>query len=451
MLTCPHCKNGFYPQDAMINIKEEKPDYGKWRENGWWGIFAFGMCLGFINDASQANLVRDNIVKRFIADGLSGTESAGFFNEHLFHSIKMEVFKQIKSTSLDRKIGCAAKSINEIRKVLTESGEFFEKKREKLIDNSLEVIKAPTDFQPYKKNIIEGNLPSDIAYIDSKGRPIKGGEENKEKGEQAINQFSKNIIESEIKKQTLKEKGLDPEKLADDSEQYFSKEYEEQLEKECEEMERKEQERWDSLTDEERKAEEDFWDNYNKEFDVRELEKQNRPKRNRSEITSDEIEMMAEMDPEEREEYLNYHFEKESQLRLSKRAASFWTKPVFEKEIGEILRVAEEETISFDLLKRSFMHGILRPLDKKIWEHLDNTDSLNVRSLEDAITLAENYGKDWKPIKEAFENQRSLPAPIVLELDNGAITLVGGNTRLAFAKAYHVKPEVYWIKETELF
>lgn len=231
-------------------------------------------------------------------------------------------------------------------------------------------------------------------------------------------------------------------------------EYEEQLEKEYAEMERKEQERYDALTEEERKAEEEFWENYNKEFEAKELERQNRPKRRYSELTSDELEMLAEMHTDERQEWLNRNVEGKSNLFsiLKSSSSNFtWTKPRFEDESSELSRVAVEEDLSYDSLKRSFKHGVMRPLDRKIWEHLDNTDSREVYSVEDAIALANNYGKNWEPIKEAFENHTSLPAPIVLELNNGIITLVGGNTRLAFARAYHVKPEVYWIKEIELF
>lgn len=228
-------------------------------------------------------------------------------------------------------------------------------------------------------------------------------------------------------------------------------EYEELIEKEYEEMERREQERYDSLTDEERKSEDEYWENYNKEFEARELERQNRPKRKRSELTSDEIEMLAEMDPEDVREWLSKNVEGNEKFVLSKRASSFWKKPRIEDESSELSRVAVEEGLSYDSLKRSFKHGVMRPLDRKIWEHLDNTDSLEVKSVDEAIALANNYGKNWEPIKAAFDNQTSLPAPIVLELNDGSITLVGGNTRLAFARAYHVKPEVYWIKETELF
>lgn len=236
------------------------------------------------------------------------------------------------------------------------------------------------------------------------------------------------------------------------SKRALTDQYEELLEKEYAEMERKEQERYDSLTDEEKKAEEEYWDNYNREFEARELERQNRPKRKRSELTADELEMLAELYPEERREWLDKNVEGNEKFNLSKRASNFyWTKPSFAEESGEFSRIEQEEFISYDSLKRSFKHGELRPLDKRLWEHLENTDSLQVHSVEDAIKLAENYSRNWKPIKEAFEKQTSLPAPIVLEKNDGTITLVGGNTRLAFARAYHVKPYVYWIKETELF
>lgn len=138
---------------------------------------------------------------------------------------------------------------------------------------------------------------------------------------------------------------------------------------------------------------------------------------------------------------------------ISKRAAFSvaWTKPSLEHEKAELLRVAEEEGISYDSLIRSFNHGFLKPLDRKVWEHLENTDSLQVRTLPEAFQLAENYSRDPNRLLNMFYQNRKVEAPIVLERDDGSITLVSGNTRLAFARAYHVKPDVYWIKATELF
>lgn len=149
-----------------------------------------------------------------------------------------------------------------------------------------------------------------------------------------------------------------------------------------------------------------------------------------------------------------------SNFHLSKRArfgddwfkpSMTWTKPSFESESGEFLRVAQEEGISYDSLKRSFAHGYLKSLNRREWELLDNTDSYNISSIDEAIQYSEEYARDWKRIKQAFDIGGSLPAPIVLEFNDGKITLVAGNTRLMFAKALHVKPVVFWIKETQLF
>lgn len=232
-------------------------------------------------------------------------------------------------------------------------------------------------------------------------------------------------------------------------------EYEKQMDEEYEESQRQEQERYDSLTEEEKKLEDEFWEQQDKEFKAKELERQNKPKRNRSELTYEEIEMLAEMDPQEQEEYFNKYFTASSNFKLSKRAVYTpnltWTKPTLESNIKELLNIAQKETISYDSLKRSFKHGVLRPLDKKIWNHLENTDSLQVRTLEDAIALAKAYGKNYRPIKNAFETEGSLPAPVVLETNDHSLILISGNIRLAFARAFYVKPLVYWIKETELY
>lgn len=212
---------------------------------------------------------------------------------------------------------------------------------------------------------------------------------------------------------------------------------------------------WDLLHsyDEELYEEEaELYENLRRQSDE---EAKNIPKRSRKSLTSDEIEMLAEMDPIERDDYLNRYFTASSNFKLSKRAVYTpnltWTKPTLESNIKELLNIAQKETISYDSLKRSFKHGVLRPLEKKIWNHLENTDSLQVRTLEDAIALAKAYGKNYRSIKNAFETEGSLPAPVVLETNDHSLILISGNIRLAFARAFYVKPLVYWIKETELY
>jgi len=67
---------------------------------------------------------------------------------------------------------------------------------------------------------------------------------------------------------------------------------------------------FEGFNDEEMKGFEEYWDNLAKQI---EKEKKNKPKRKRSEMTLYEIDIMEEMDPEERAEWINKYFIKDAQ------------------------------------------------------------------------------------------------------------------------------------------
>jgi hypothetical protein len=81
-------------------------------------------------------------------------------------------------------------------------------------------------------------------------------------------------------------------------------------------------------------------------------------------------------------------------------------------------------------------------LSDDIWSKLENTDSYNITSIEDAVKLANQYGKKWKSTLSAIKNSEVLDPPMILNYDKDRYYLVGGNTRLMFYKALGIEPKV---------
>jgi hypothetical protein len=81
-------------------------------------------------------------------------------------------------------------------------------------------------------------------------------------------------------------------------------------------------------------------------------------------------------------------------------------------------------------------------LSDDIWSKLENSDSYEINSLDDAIKLATEYGKDYKPTLDAIKADKTINPPMVLNYDKDKYYLVGGNTRLMFYKALGKTPKV---------
>jgi hypothetical protein len=112
------------------------------------------------------------------------------------------------------------------------------------------------------------------------------------------------------------------------------------------------------------------------------------------------------------------------------------------KEGSEIERTAQEFNIPLEDLKYAFIAGRMIILSDDIWSKLENTDSYDITSIEDAVKLANQYGKKWKSTLSAIKNSEVLDPPMVLNYDKSRYYLVGGNTRLMFYKVLGITPKV---------
>jgi cytidyltransferase-like protein len=112
------------------------------------------------------------------------------------------------------------------------------------------------------------------------------------------------------------------------------------------------------------------------------------------------------------------------------------------REESEIERTADVFNIPLEDLKYAFTAGSMIILSDDIWSKLENSDSYEVTSLDDAIKAAKGYGKNWKPTLDAIKNGTIVDPPMILNYDKTKYYLVGGNTRLMFYKALDKNPKV---------
>jgi cytidyltransferase-like protein len=113
-----------------------------------------------------------------------------------------------------------------------------------------------------------------------------------------------------------------------------------------------------------------------------------------------------------------------------------------DREEGEIERTADVFNIPLEDLKYAFIAGSIVILSDDIWSKLENTDSYQVTSIDDAVKLAKQYGKDWKSVLTAIKDGTLMDPPMILNYDKTRYYLVSGNTRLMFYKALGVIPKV---------
>jgi hypothetical protein len=112
--------------------------------------------------------------------------------------------------------------------------------------------------------------------------------------------------------------------------------------------------------------------------------------------------------------------------------------PIIKAENEEIERTADDLKLPYDTVYNSLVNGKEVTLTDEIWSRLENTDSYDINSEEEAIELAQYYGKDYKSIMSAEKT----PPALILQYSPNKYYLIGGNTRLMFARAKGINPQV---------
>ena len=112
--------------------------------------------------------------------------------------------------------------------------------------------------------------------------------------------------------------------------------------------------------------------------------------------------------------------------------------PIIKAENEEIERTADELGLPYDTVYNSLVNGKEVTLTDEMWSRLENTDSYDIDSEEEAIELAQYYGKDYKSILSAEKT----PPALILQYSPNKYYLIGGNTRLMFARAKGINPQV---------
>jgi hypothetical protein len=112
--------------------------------------------------------------------------------------------------------------------------------------------------------------------------------------------------------------------------------------------------------------------------------------------------------------------------------------PIIKAETGEIERTAEDLGLPYDTVYNSLVNGKEVTLTDEMWSRLENTDSYDIDFEEEAIKLAQYYGKNYKSIMSAEKT----PPALILQYSPNKYYLIGGNTRLMFARAKDINPQV---------
>jgi hypothetical protein len=126
-----------------------------------------------------------------------------------------------------------------------------------------------------------------------------------------------------------------------------------------------------------------------------------------------------------------------AKVRLESKSPLLWI-PILQAENEEIERTADELGLPYDVVYNSFASGKEVTLTDEMWSRLENTDSYDINSEEEAIELARHYGKDIQSILAAEKT----PPALILQYSPNKYYLVGGNTRLMVARAKGINPQV---------
>lgn len=120
-----------------------------------------------------------------------------------------------------------------------------------------------------------------------------------------------------------------------------------------------------------------------------------------------------------------------------------WEPPNMEHELSEVFRTSAELGVPIESLLRGVDLGTESDLEGEQWTLLQNTDSCEELSYEQARELATEYDRDLDGLLQAMAGCIPIPMPLVLDHPVHGLYLVGGNTRLMACRVLSITPKVW--------
>lgn len=130
-----------------------------------------------------------------------------------------------------------------------------------------------------------------------------------------------------------------------------------------------------------------------------------------------------------------------------------WVKSSFADEKGEFERVAKDFSNAKDVkkntdyLKKAYKESNPVFLQDSVWKKMENTGSYDITTIE---KLQSQLKKDkvTRDITRILKQMigEEVQCPIALQLADGSLTLIAGNTRLMVARMLEINPKICIVK-----
>lgn len=218
-------------QLAKRNLAKKAPpkDIGEWRERGWWLLMWAGIPLAFYDNDAKASMAKRLLVEDFAKDGTQPAAARKFDPIHSRLRWQLDEAMDLGPAEdyeeADRRRGRAGTAADELA-----THPFYAKRRKEFAEKALNIAKAPADFEAPKESVPSGPRPTetnsdateaaitDMSYGETRpdfaGPLVDSQEAAKDAGDDLVADAARRLA----KRLEAERAGLDPGKLADDSE-----------------------------------------------------------------------------------------------------------------------------------------------------------------------------------------------------------------------------------------
>lgn len=98
--------------------------------------------------------------------------------------------------------------------------------------------------------------------------------------------------------------------------------------------------------------------------------------------------------------------------------------------------------VTSEKIVKSLRNPTTRKLTDKIWSQLKNTLSYNIKTVDEAKNIADEYGHHYNKAMFGYMNNRDMTMPVIIIKKGTNPYLVSGETEMLFARAFQVLPKV---------
>jgi hypothetical protein len=119
-----------------------------------------------------------------------------------------------------------------------------------------------------------------------------------------------------------------------------------------------------------------------------------------------------------------------------------WKQSDFSYESDQFKKIAVELKQDIKNLEKNYKNASMAVLTDNMWSSLSNTESWNIKTAQEYVTIAKRKNKNYRQIAFDLLHANKQHCPIAIRLADNSLRLIAGDVRLMLCRLLKIQPKI---------